>query len=194
MDLNYFSRLVLSLVILLTSGCVLAPVIPGTSEPQPSATTTSQPTITVEATLTNSPVITQTATPARRRYIVLPGTPAAIQYFRDPGKSCDWMGAAGQVFGADGSPVLNLLVMIKGELGGQPVDLFTMTGLPEGDIYGPGGFEIKIASQPQPSTGSLTIQVQDLQGNALSAPVPLDTYEDCGKNLVIINFVTDDDE
>lgn len=190
-----FSRLVLPLVILLTSGCVLVPVIGGTSEPQPTAVTvTSQPTITVEPTLTRTPVITQTATPAKMLYIVQPGTPAAIQYFRDPAKSCDWMGAAGQVFSADGSPVLNLLVMITGELDGQPVDLFTMTGLPEGDIYGPGGFEIKVANQPQSSMGSLTIQIQDLQGNALSAPVPLDTYEDCVKNLVIINFMADDEE
>jgi len=193
--LKNFSRLVLPLVILLTSGCVLAPVIPGTSEPQPTAaTTSSQPTITVEATQTSTPAIALTATRAWMLYIVQPGTPAAIQFFRDPGKACDWMGAAGQVFDADGSPVLNLLVMIKGEVGGQMVDLFTMTGLPEGDIYGPGGYEIKIADQPQSSAGSLTIQIEDIEGNSLSAPVPLITYGDCGKNLVIINFITDDEE
>jgi len=89
---------------------------------------------------------------------------------------------------------MNLLVIIKGELGGQPADLFTMTGLPEGDSYGPGGYEIKIADQPQASTGSLTIQIQNLESNALSAPVPFDTYEDCGQNLIIINFVANDEK
>lgn len=185
--------LVLPLIILWTSGCVLAPITPGTSEPQPTATT-AQPTITIEATLSSMPVITLTAAPARMPYIIQPGGPAYIQYFRDPGKSCYWMGAAGQVFGADGSPVLNLLVMIKGELDGQPVDLFTMTGLPEGDIYGPGGYEIKIANQPQSGAGNLTIQIQDIEGNFLSAPIPFDTYGDCGKNLIIINFATNDEE
>ena len=91
--MNYFSRLVLSLVILLTSGCVLAPVIPGTSEPQPTAVTvTSQPTITVEPTLTSTPVITQTATPVRMRYIVQTGTRPLFNISVIP-KSCDWMGA-----------------------------------------------------------------------------------------------------
>jgi hypothetical protein len=193
LELKYFSRLILSLIILLSSGCVLAPASSRT--PEPLATViTAQPTNSVQPAQTSTPVITLTTAPTRMPYIVQPGTPAYIQFFRDPGISCNWLGAAGQVFSADGSPMLNLLVMIKGELDGQSVDLYTMTGLPEGDIYGPGGFEIKIANQPQSSAGSLTIQIQDIEGNSLSAPIAFDTYGDCGKNLIIINFVTNDEE
>jgi len=98
------------------------------------------------------------------------------------------MGVAGQIFGADGKPQLNLVVVVKGKLGKNNLDLAGVSGIPEADIYGPGGYEIQLADKPSASTQSLSIQVYDLNGNALSDAYAFDTYPDCTQNLIVINF------
>jgi hypothetical protein len=55
--------------------------------------------------------------------------------------------------------------------------------------YGPSPFEIQIGKQPIDAKSSVVVQLVDAKGNALSRPVPVDTYQDCQKNLVLINFV-----
>jgi hypothetical protein len=65
-----------------------------------------------------------------------------------------------------------------------------MTGLAEGDAYGPGGYEIQLSKQPYQTNGSLNIQVFDLNANALTDPLFFNTSADCEKNLVIINFTS----
>jgi hypothetical protein len=115
-------------------------------------------------------------------------TPAYIENFAHPDAGCEWMGVAGQIFGADGKPQLNLVVVVKGKLGKNNLDLAGVSGIPEADIYGPGGYEIQLADKPSASTQSLSIQVYDLNGNALSDAYAFDTYPDCTQNLIVINF------
>ena len=167
------------------------PTVTDTAEPEETATLTS--TSTEAATTVNTstptelPTATYTSTPLP--YALQADTPVYIQNFAHTDAACDWLGVAGQVFGEDDSPQINLVLVIKGTLGQTSIDMTGVTGIPEADIYGPGGYEIVLADEPLQSEGSLSIQVFDLEGTALSEPVAFDTYADCGKNLVVINFL-----
>lgn len=147
-------------------------------------TKTSTPTRTATPTKTFTP--TQTSTPLP--YTLQVEAPVYIKNFAHTGAGCDWLGVAGQVFDANGDPVLNLVLVATGTLNGKNLNLTAVTGIPEADVYGPGGYEIQLADEALASSQSLRIQVYDLQGNALSEAYVFDTYADCTKNLAIINF------
>ena len=119
-------------------------------------------------------------------YQIQPGTPTLIQNFAHAYAACSWLSVAGQVIDSSGTPVKNLVVSIKGTLNGNLVDLLGLTGL--ADEYGPGGYEIQLGTQPVASTGTLTIQVLDLDGNALTAAILFDTTAECSQNVILINF------
>jgi len=120
-------------------------------------------------------------------YQVQAGTPIFIQDFAHAYAGCNWMSVAGQVLDANGAALTNLVVSVKSTLTGSPVDLLGLTGLAQ--EYGPGGFEIQLSNSPKASTGKFTIQVFDLNGKALTAPVQFDTTAECSENVVLINFV-----
>lgn len=175
-----------------------------TGEPEDTPTPTQKPSETLAPTETEVVIETATATEiatatetATATYTSTPvpftlqaDSPVYIQNFAHTDAACDWLGVAGQVFGEDGSPQINLVLVVKGTIGQTPIDLTGVTGIPEADIYGPGGYEIVLADTPAQTDDSLSIQVYDLSGNALSDPVSFDTYSDCDKNLVVINFNT----
>ncbi len=96
------------------------------------------------------------------------------------------MSVAGQVFDANGEALKDLVVSVQSALTGSPMELLGLTGLAQ--EYGPGGFEIQLSSSPIASTGKLTLQVFDLNGNALTEAVPFDTSDGCSQNVVLINF------
>jgi hypothetical protein len=136
---------------------------------------------------TETPVSTATQTPFP--LILQTGSPAYIQNFAHLEAGCNWLGIAGQIFDSDGKTINNLVVNVKGSLGQVVIDEIGLTGVPEADIYGPGGYEIKIADKTIDSENSLEIQVFDIQGNNLTNTVPFKTFSDCEKNLIIINFI-----
>ena len=156
----------------------------------PTKTLTRTPTKTYTPTKTFTP--TNTATPVHTStpmpYTLQVEAPVYIKNFVHTGAGCDWLGVAGQVFSEDGDPVLNLVLVATGRLNGKSLNLTAVTGIPEAAVYGPGGYEIQLADDALASSQSLTIQVYDLQGNALSEAFVFDTYADCSKNLAIINF------
>lgn len=135
-------------------------------------------------TFTNTPQFTATPFPIKLQS----GSPAYIKNFANSSDGCEWMGVAGQVFDEDGKPLLNSVVMVNGKIDGKTFENVGVTGVPEADIYGPGGFEIKISNNIFASEKLLSIQVFDLNGIPISEAVFFDTFVDCGKNLVIINF------
>jgi hypothetical protein len=94
------------------------------------------------------------------------------------------MGVAGQVIGADGQPVENLVITVSAVQNGVPVDWMGYTG--SATAYGAGGFEIQLGNQV--SVAQFTIQLFDLDGNMLSDPFPFTTSGDCQQNLILINF------
>ena len=102
--------------------------------------------------------------------------------------TADWIGVAGQVFGTDGEPKTNLVVVVRGWFGGVKNEVVAVTGTVAGDIYGPGGYEAVIGDAPQATQKQLSIQVFDLDGHPLTAITRFDTYDACDKNLIIINF------
>lgn len=97
------------------------------------------------------------------------------------------MGIAGQVFDRSGKPLVNVVLVVEGVLNGVAINGVGLTGV--NSAYGPGGYEIQLASSLIGSTGSLRITLYNLSGIALSDSVPFNTFADCGKALVILNFV-----
>ncbi|MCD6356611.1 MAG: hypothetical protein J7L66_04915 [Anaerolineaceae bacterium] len=156
----------------------------------PTVSTTSLPTSTFLPTTTAAITSTPFSTPTQFPITVHENAPAYIENFAYPEEGCSWMGVAGQVFGEDGKPIMNLVVLVKGKLGGKNLELVGVTGTKEADIYGPGGYEIKIADEALSSENALSIQVFNLEGIPLSDVFFFNTYDDCEKNLVIINFNT----
>jgi len=181
--------LIFSLVLIIMSGCQYIPIIlPTPAISDPTATET------VDVEVTGTPVISSTPTPTSTQtpflLILQPGSPAYIQNFAHMDAGCNWLGIAGQIFDADGKTINNLVVNVKGNLGQTLIDEIGLTGVPEADVYGPGGYEIKIADKPVDSENTLLIQVFDIQGNTIANSVPFKTYSDCEKNLIIFNFIT----
>lgn len=161
-----------------------------TKTPTNTATTvptkTSTPTKTPVPTSTSTP--TKTATAVVMQYDVQSNSPVYMQNFAHPELGCNWLGVAGQVFDKNGKPVENLVVVVDGTLNNQSIELLGLTSGSLASDYGIAPYEIQIASQVVASEGALSVALYDLNGNALSLPVTFNTYSDCTKNLVIVNF------
>jgi len=132
---------------------------------------------------TSTPQIAATPFP----FILQSGTPAYIKNFAHPSEGCDWLGIAGQVFDENGNPLLNKIVIVTGIIEEEELEIIGVTGVPEADIYGPGGFEIQVADHVFASENALDIQVFNLDGIPISDSISFNTLADCGKNLIIIN-------
>ena len=156
------------------------------TEVTPEITETTLPT----NTYTTEPAKTSTSTPSPTPYpyALQTGSPAYIENYAYPEAGCNWVGVAGQVFGSDGAPQTNLVVIVKGWYGGKKNEIAVLTGTVQGDVYGPGGYEALVGDTPQATQKQLSIQVFDLDGNPLTSETKFDTYNACDKNLIIINF------
>jgi hypothetical protein len=119
--------------------------------------------------------------------LLQPGSPAYLRSITNAGLDCSWQGVAGQVFDVNGDPMLDLIVTVEGQQSGQAFEGVSVTGAAK--QYGPAGFEVMLGERPVVSTEPFYITVMDLAGEPLSYPIPFDTYGDCSKNLVLINFV-----
>lgn len=106
---------------------------------------------------------------------------------------CNWMGVAGQAFDRSGSPVVGLAVELGGELAGVPIGAgpegtaLTLTGT--ATQYGPGGYEFTLADGPIPSADTLYVRLLDQAGLPISEEVYFQTFNDCERNLILLNFV-----
>ena len=155
-----------------------------TSTPIPSYTPeepTQIPTLTPTKKLVLKPTATQALLGAQI------GSPVGIPNFAHPELGCQWLGLAGQVLAVDDLPVMDIVVEVGGTLDGSPVLGLAVTG--ESNLYGPGGYEIKLGDEPIASDGTIWAQVFDLDGNPISSPTYFPTYADCEKNLILLNFV-----
>jgi len=156
------------------------------------ATSTLSPTQTAQPTSTPTPMPTLTATsspsPSPFPFALQPGTPAYIENFAYPDAGCDWAGIAGQIFAEDGDPIKNLVVLVSGNYGGDQIEVIGVTGTVAGDIYGPGGYEVKLGNIALLTQNAIKVQVFDLNGEPISDAVAIDTSDNCGQNLVIVNF------
>lgn len=177
-----------------TARSVLPPT--WTPEPtlEPTATFTPRPTATLPPTETPfslfTPTDTEQASPtvASMPYDVAPGSPVAISSvtFR-PEAGCNWMGVAGQVLDLSGAPVsTGVVIQLSGVYGGQFVEKTSLTGI--APQYGQAGYEFFLGDTPIASNETLWVQLLDQVGAPLSSKIYFQTFEDCERNLVFLNF------
>jgi hypothetical protein len=170
----------------------LTPIItPATSTPTVAAST--EAAVNVEGTpIQTGQVVVSTATqtPTGDYLFAVKGSPVGMTNTTfHPSMDCNWQGVAGKVTDIQGKAVSNLAIHLTGTYNGKAVDQTTLSG-GAAKWIGDGGYEIvlQVGSAPIDSTGLLTIQIEDSSYIPLSAPIIFDTYADCGKNLILINF------
>lgn len=184
--------------ILSLSACDLFKFLPQPAKPTATQTTpgTPQPFLRTPKGGAVTPTLAKTLVPGRYRvqplvttapFMPQAGSPRYLANFARLDKGCNWLGVAGQVFEFTQQPVINMVVVISGTLAGVPIDAIGLTGL--ATAYGPGGYEIVLADKVVNSSGTLKIQLFDLDGIPQTDPVVLNTLADCQKNLVIFNFL-----
>lgn len=165
-----------------------------TSAPTETPTLTLVPTDTPFPTETPFTVFTPLPSPTGEPvtggmpFTVGAGTPVATSSIAfHPDVGCNWLGVAGQVFDLSGAPVTGQQVRIQGTLSGTPIDMLSLTGLT--DAYGSVGFyEFNLGDTPLTSKGTLSVQLLDQAGIAMSDKIYFDTNDDCQQNLVFVNF------
>ena len=142
-----------------------------------------------EGDLTETPVLV-TASPTASEgmpFVLHPGDPVAINNIGHQELGCNWMGVAGRAFDLSGAPIEEgLFVQLGGTLNDEPVEMLGMLGMV--NTYGPGSYEFVLGDTPVASTQALWVQLFDQAMLPLSEQVYFDTFEDCDKNLVLINF------
>ena len=158
-----------------------------TPPPRPTATFPPTPTFfSLNPTLAGTGEATSTPS---MPFVVQGRVAQAIPNIAYPDLECNWMGVAGRVFDLRGSPVTGQQVQLGGVLPGvSNIGNFniTLTGL--APQYGPGYYEFKLADKPIASDGTLWLQLLDQAGLPMSDKVYFSTYDDCEKNLILINF------
>lgn len=115
-------------------------------------------------------------------------SPKYIQNYAHPENGCNWLGIAGQVFDKTGQPVINQIVVVKGYLVDNLINSITITRLNSANQYGPGGYEVVLGNKTIDSQNMISIQLFDENGMPQSDPIFVETYLDCVKNLIIVNF------
>jgi hypothetical protein len=159
---------------------------------EPSSTPTLRPSATPPPSAT--PALPPTDTPlpgsaeSQYSFVMQQGSPKAVPNIYHPDRGCNWMGVGGQATSLNGSPVIGIFVQLGGTLEGSYFETrLSMTGTAV--EYGRGGYEFEISDQPVLTHQTLWIQLLDQAGLPLSDKIYFDTYADCEKNLILINFV-----
>ena len=154
-------------------------VAPGEEAPTPVVLET--PTAALFARPENQPVHSASVP---FWYVIQAGTPLGLQH--PAYLECNWMGVGGQVFGVDGGMVENVIIYTWGTIDNQPVSNVTTVG--SAPQWGPSGFEIQLADHPIASKDTLWLQLYDAEWHLVSNQVRLETYGECERNFVMINF------
>jgi hypothetical protein len=165
---------------------------PPSETPTETPTETPRPTGTLTPTVTLTPSKTQTFTPTGPtptpsrtlspfNYLMQNGHPTYMQNWANTA-GCSWLGIAGQVFDLSGRSVQGLYVHLEG--GGLNVD--APTGAKP--AYGPSGYELYLTDHVVNTTDIYKVQLRDSAGKALSDWYLVPTFQDCAKNLILVNF------
>jgi hypothetical protein len=148
---------------------------------EPTSTVTVTPTETLTPTLGPSP----TATINSAYPFILRGDPVAIASSAIPGHEECKLWVAGQAYDLQNAPMVGITVQLGGYLG-KTVSQFSLTGTAL--QYGPAGYEFTVANLVQGSENSIWIMLLDQAGVPLSNRIYLNTYDDCQRNLILVNF------
>jgi len=164
---------------------------------EPTATPTQTPILTRTPTPTPTPTLTLTLNPEPTAtgptpvpsqtlsvmpYTLQGTTPVALPNVAND-EGCNWMGIAGLVFDLDKKDVPGLIVRLTG--GGLDQDKFSGSS-PE---FGPSGYQFFLSDHPVETDDVYRVQLLNDDGEALSRVVFVDTFDDCSRNLLLVNFV-----
>lgn len=119
---------------------------------------------------------------------VLQGDPTGMKstLFR-PNSDCSWIGVAGNVYDLQSRPVQGIIVKMGGSYNYQALEeQVTLTGTAR--AYGESGYEFTISNIIVPSNHTLWVQLVDQAAIPLSDKIYFDTYADCNRNVILINF------
>ena len=95
---------------------------------------------------------------------------------------------AGNITDIDHNPVMLMTVRAVGNLNGEEIFIEVLSG--SNTDYTISGWEIKLSDTLVTSTGSITLSLYQQGGwEPISEEVLLDTYNDCSRNLVVVNFI-----
>ncbi len=169
--------------------------VPPTETPIPSETPTPEPSLTPSATPTRFVLVSMTPVPVTEEldmsgvaFDLKDGSPIALPNFAHLADGCNWMGVAGHVYTLNGEVVdQGVTIQLGGFLAGTNIELLSVTGFAT-QFYGPGGFEFVLADRPIATTNTLYLQLLDQAGLPLSDKIFFDTYEDCERNLILVDF------
>ncbi len=167
---------------------------PTQTQPLPAATTETPtegvtigplPTVTPFATSDLTPTTTTSVGPPH--YKAQDGTPIYLPH----SEGCGGLYIAGNVIDIHGNYIYFMIVRVGGTLVGEP--LYTEDALSGSNKnYTDSGWEVKIADAPIDSTGTVFVELY-MQGltDPVSDLIIVDTYNDCNRNLIVVNFVQD---
>ncbi len=199
-----FLSCVIFLSVLIT-GCQVFPYVyetvsgtPTKESPETEAPTFSPTpvTLTVTPEFTPTPTVTPAIEPTleltpqpRVQFTVQEGSPMFLPNFANPSAGCEWMGVAGQVFDEENHEIQNLTI-VTGTLSDENgVEWSAVTGTAL--AYGPGGYEIQLSDAPVETSQTYWVEIRAQDGTLLSERFFFDTYGDCDRNLILVNFVPD---
>lgn len=164
---------------------IAPPVYTATPAPELAGAAAGAPAPTSQTSSTAGPSRTPrfTRTPNPAGYAFVPQLLAAQPRLDgDNQATCDWFGIGGQAYDLGGGPAENLLVHLEaGDLmrealtGSQPA-------------IGPAGYEIALGDRPAATSGMYDVQLRSVSGAPLSEWLVFDTYADCSRNLIVIDF------
>lgn len=151
----------------------------------PTFTSTEMPKPT--ATPTPVPTATPTATPEVYPFVLIGEPEMMSNDLIRPELSCDYLIIAGQVWDLQDVPVTDSATLhLYGTLNSFTIDRFALPGTAQ--VYGESGYEFVLEGLVVDSIDSLQIRLEDTNGLPLSAAYGIQTYEDCQKNLILVNF------
>jgi len=170
-----------------TAAIAVATVTPLFSEtPKPTPTITPS----VSPTLADAPAsLTPAAEPSPTRviisgnfeFIVQEGSPLPLANFAND-EGCNWLGIAGTVFDG-GNGVDGYVIHFEG--GGQSL---TATSGSAPAYSQAGGYELVLNDHVVATQAEYSVQLYNNTGQPLSIRLFFDTFADCERNLILINF------
>jgi hypothetical protein len=103
-----------------------------------------------------------------------------------PELGCGWFGLGGSVVDSSNAAVLYMTIRLSGSIDGQPIDKLTVSGT--APDYGQSGFEFELGKSPVASNRLLLLQLFNQAGQKQADDIPIVTYDDCRKNLILVRF------
>ena len=152
---------------------------------------TPRPTFTPFSTNTPFSLVPPTKTPKPTSTPKAPFSAISISNVEStiihPELACNWAGIGGTVVDANNSPIIGVVVVLRGSLNGNSIEQQqNLSGINK--EYGPSGFEFVLGNAPIASSKTLYVQLVDMAGIPLSEKAFVTTSTECGKNLVLVRF------